>query len=175
MVGPDAQRTGMELTSTNTEEERELPSWVVDPEQAEQVWGAYNSYLRGTKVHVIAQSYDTTPTTVYRWIGKARAELPYHVMGRVEELVGMRMEWIQRALRLGTEIESSQLRLDRKVEQISKLMNATGAWMTAVEELTGARRGTGTRININTDGAAQTAIMFDMDKVLQMQKPRDPD
>jgi len=152
-----------------------MPGWVLDGEQAAQVWGSYNSYLRGVKVHEIAGMYDTTPTTIYRWIAKARAELPYHVIGRVEEMVDLRMEWIQRSMRIATQIEESQLRLDRKAEQLSKLLNATGAWMTAVEELTGARRGTGNRININAEAGGQTAVVFDMDALMNLQKPRPAD
>ena len=169
-VGPDAQLTTIDMTVTEGGD-RQLPEWVLDPEQAEHIWSAYNMYLRGTKVHEIAAHYSTTPTTVYRWIGKARAELPYHTLQQVHEMVNLRMEWIQRAMRVAEKVESSQLRLDRKAEQLSKLMNATGAWMTAVEELTGARRGTGNRINIHADGQ-QTAIVFDMDKLLDLQKPR---
>lgn len=171
MEGPDAQLTTLDLSVVEGGD-RELPEWVIDPEQSEQVWAAYNSYLRGTKVHDIAAHYSTTPTTIYRWISKARAELPYHVLSRSEEMVTLRMEWIHRAMNLAEKIEDSQLRLDRKAEQLSKLMNATGAWMTAVEELTGARRGTGNRISINAESGAQTAIMFDMDKLLDLQKPR---
>ena len=113
------------------------------------MWGSFNAYLRGTKVIDIAAEFSVSPATVYRWIEAARAELPYHVLSKAAELVNVRMQWVQMAWKIAEDIQSSQLRIDRKAEQISKLLNASGAWLTAIEELTGARRGTGSRININ--------------------------
>ncbi len=181
-LGPDAQQTSVALTlgqdggvvaEAVEEKERRVPTWVEDPEQSEKVWGAYNAHLRGVKHREIAVTYGVALRTVYTWIGYARAELPYHLISQVTELSNMRMQWVQMAWSLAEQIQNSQLRIDRKAEQVSKLLNAAGAWMTAIEELSGARRGTGSRININATGDGQTAILFDMDKLLKAQKPVD--
>lgn len=178
--GPDAQQTSVALTlgqdggvtaETVEENARRIPTWVQDPEQSEKVWGAYNAYLRGVKHREIAVTYGVALKTIYRWLEYARAELPYHVISQVSELANMRMQWVQMAWNLAEQIQDSQLRIDRKAEQVSKLLNAAGAWMTAIEELSGARRGTGSRININASGEGQTAILFDMDKLLKAQQP----
>ena len=175
--GPDAQTTSVVVTAAD-EEVRPVPNWVYDEEESEKVWGAYNAHLRGAKVHQIAQTYDVSTRTIYKWLSLAREELPYHVIAKVGEMVDIRLQWVHMAWKLAEAMDKSTLRLDRKAEQLSKLMNASGAWLTAVEELTGARRGTGSRINVHTTGEGQTALIFDMDKLLEMQKPtadtRDP-
>ena len=172
-VGPDAQMTTVEMEVGETA--HRLPAWVEAVREADQIWGAYNSYLRGQRVTDIAAHFGVSVNTVYKWINKARDELPYHVVGKVAEMVNIRMEWINRAWRIAEQVEASQLRTDRKADMISKLMNASNAWLTAVEELTGARRGTGSRININTTEGGQAAVVFDMDKLLEMQRPRVPE
>lgn len=169
--GPDAQTTSAVVTVAVDEKVRQVPNWVYDEAESEQIWGAYNAHLRGAKVHQIAQTHKVTTRTIYKWLGLAREELPYHVIAKVGEMVDIRLQWVQMAWKLAEQMDKSVLRLDRKAEQLSKLLNATGAWLTAIEELTGARRGTGSRINVHTTGEGQTAIVFDMDKLLEMQKP----
>lgn len=168
--GPDAQMTSVAVNddgSVDQVEERKLPRWVEDPAESELVWSVYNEHLRGKKTHEIADTHNVSVRTVYNYIARAREELPYHVMNRAAEMADTRMQWVHMAWEIAERIKDSQLRIDRKAEQISKLLNATGAWLTAIEELTGARRGTGSRINIHASGDGQTAVLFDMDKLLR--------
>ncbi len=168
VMGPDASVASVEIGAGGdmevVEEERKLPAWVEDPATAEVVWSVFNDYMRGAKPYELANTYSLSVRTVYNYIDKARAELPYHVVSKAAELAEQRMQWVYMAWKLAEDIMDSQLRIDRKSTQISKLLNSAGAWLTAVEELTGARRGSGSRINIHATGEGQTAILFDMDR-----------
>lgn len=172
--GPDPNLSEVSLTvaahESRANKPRVVPDWVNDPLDSARVWSVYNRYLRGEKPYRIAEELGCNVKTVYSYIEKARAELPYEILGRAEEMISIRMQWIQASWSIFEEIKDSRLRVDRKAEQMAKLLNATGAWVTAIEELTGARRSNSSRINIHAGGDGPTALVFDMDKLMQLQE-----
>lgn len=147
---------------------RKPPQWTEDHERAEIIWHTYNLYLSGKRMHQIAQELDLHPQTVSRYIQQAREELPYVTASMTYELVERRQVWLREAETAMRELMDSPLRIDRKVDSLSKLMQHANGWFTAIEELVGARKSSGQRVNMTVHGDGQKIVMFDLEKMAAM-------
>lgn len=166
-VSADHYEINMQVVPSPADKPRNPPGWLDDPVMVEKVWRAYDMYLQGQRVTKIAESMGVTPKTVYTYLDRAREELPYLTVALTYDLVEQRRQWVTSAYLLAAKIADSNLRLDRKSEMFARLMTAAGPWMSAIEELTGARKGGG-RINIQQSGENAQAVLLDVEKLAGM-------
>lgn len=147
---------------------RKLPAWV-EGQDAMRIWQCYRRWSAGERAPHLAEDFGIDVATVYRWVDKARAEVPHIIVSTAHDLLARREGLTQNVVRILQEVaDSTTIDPILKVSLTKSLLGAVNPYLTAQEEILGFRGGKGAgRVNVAQTGDYAQTVVFNFDTWLK--------